>query len=84
MTLIRRIGRLRGFVDKSRDLAARARVEVMNHAHNDCVVGRQIFLAAWLCVACGRPMSIALKERCTGAARLSSLLLILHHSLPLQ
>ena len=65
-------------------LAARARVEVMNHAHNDCVVGRQIFLAAWLCVACGRSMSTALKERCTGAARLSSLLLILHHSLPLQ
>jgi hypothetical protein len=47
MTLIRRIGQLRrGLVDASRDLAARARLEVMNYAHNECVVSRQIFIAA--------------------------------------
>ena len=46
MELIRRLGRLRGLVDESRDLAARARLEAANHAHNDCVVGRTIFMAA--------------------------------------
>lgn len=33
MELIRRLGRLRGLVDESRDLAARARLEAANHAH---------------------------------------------------
>ena len=46
MSLIRHIGRLRGLVDESRDLAARARLEAMNHAHNDFVVGGTIFMAA--------------------------------------
>ena len=46
MSLIRRIGRPRGLVDEWKDLAVRARLEAMNHAHNDFVVGGTIFMAA--------------------------------------
>ena len=45
MSLISRIGRLRGLVEDARQVVARARTETVNHAHNECIASAPIYIA---------------------------------------
>ena len=45
MGLIRQIGRLSALFVEAKDVVGRARAEVHNHAHNHCVISRQIYIA---------------------------------------